>query len=96
MEVYMKNELKGNSSSIYLSSVFKELSIRHKREMNRATANQNKEIWINAISTEILKLVLDKVKGYNSQNMESLTTEDILKLLNKLNHYYGLELKIRS
>ncbi len=64
--------------------------------MNRATVNQNKEVWVNSISTEILKMVLDRVKTYNAQHMETLTTDDILQLLNKLNHYYGLELKIRS
>jgi len=83
-------------SSTFLSKIFNDLSVKYTKELSKATVNQSKEVWIQGVSAEILKIILERAKTYNSQNYEALKEEDIMKLLNKLNYFYGLELKTRS
>jgi hypothetical protein len=67
-----------------------------KNELERPTVNENKEFWVQGTASEILKIILQRTKDYNSKNVLGINEEDILKLLEKVRGFYGFEIKIKN
>lgn len=83
-------------SAAFLAKTFKKLHEKEFTQIRRPTLNDGKENWNQVVSAEVLKLVLDRMKVFNSNNMLKIDENDILRLFDKIMKLYGLKIKIKN
>lgn len=87
---------KPEPSIVFLAKVFKELHLKQTKELSKIGIHDGKYNWITGVATEVINVINDRIRLYNSNAIDRIRLDDILQLFEKIKILYGLELKSKQ